>query len=194
MQRRTASTDPEIRESDWKETFVPPCRKEFVKPSPGPTHRFGNGIDGNMPKTYFDLYFTNEVWEMMVVETNRYYAQQYAEKPDKHKTEWHDTTKEELQAFVGVLILMGIARLPSFEQYWNENIYTNIPGISGVFTRKRFLQIWRYFHLADNNALLKRGSPGYDKIGKVRAFLNVLATACEADIGLIEKLPLMKQW
>ena len=70
---------------------------------------------------------------MMVVETNRYYAQQYAEKPEKHKTVWHNATKE-LQAFVKVLILMAIAHLPSFEQYWNENVYTNIPGISGVFT------------------------------------------------------------
>ena len=40
----------------------------------------------------------------------------------------------------------------------------------------------------------KYGSPGYDKIGKVRAFLNDLATASEVEYLLDREVPLMKQW
>ena len=38
---------------------------------------------------------------------------------------WYDTTLEELKAFVGILILMGIQRLPRLEMYWSNKISTN---------------------------------------------------------------------
>ena len=34
---------------------------------------------------------------------------------------WIDTTVEELKAFIGLLILMGIVRLPRLELYWSTN-------------------------------------------------------------------------
>ena len=57
---------------------------------------------------------------MLVAETNRYQVQEKLKKPEKHKGEWHEATKPEIQAFVGILIIMGIARLPSFAQYWRQ--------------------------------------------------------------------------
>ena len=156
---------------------------QFLEPSPGPTQRFPN-VQANRAKSYFDLFFTETVWEMLVAKTNRYQVQEKIKKPEKYKGEWHEVTKPEMQAFVGILIIMGIARLPSFAQYWRQNVFTHICGITSVFSRERFTQIWRYFHLADNATLAKHGEPGYDKIGKVRTFLATIAANCEKEYRL----------
>ena len=42
--------------------------------------------------------------------------------------------------------------------------------------RTRFLQIWRYFHLADNSTAPPAGADGYDKLYRVREFLNIVST------------------
>lgn len=41
-------------------------------------------------------------------------------------------------------------------------------------SQTRLLQIWRYFHLADNSCAVPRGSPGFDKTYRVREFLNLI--------------------
>ena len=48
-------------------------------------------------------------------------------------------------------------------------------------------------HLANNEPLLKRGMPGYNKIGKVKDFMNILARNYEAEYCTV-KFPLMKLW
>ena len=95
---------------------------------------------------------------------------------------------QEMQAFIGILIIMGIAKLPSFEQYWSENVFRNISGITSVFSQTRFLQIWRYLHLADNETLAKHGEAGYVKIGKVRAFLAAIAANCKNEYRLDQEV------
>ena len=40
----------------------------------------------------------------MVTETNRYHNQQVAAEPNKHKRKWVPVTREELEAFIGILI------------------------------------------------------------------------------------------
>ena len=95
---------------------------------------------------------------------------------------WHDTTKEEVQAFVDILILMGIACFPLFEQYWSSNVYTHIEGITSIFGSK--INAFCKFHHANNEALPKHGMPGYDKIGKVKNCQNILARNCETEYRL----------
>ena len=48
--------------------------------------------------------FTDDMWELMVTETNRYHDQQVAAEPNKHKRKWVPVTREELEAFIGTLI------------------------------------------------------------------------------------------
>ena len=55
----------------------------------------------------------------MKVETNRYASTYIDNNPSSRA--WSDTTVEELKAFVGLLILMGIVRLPRLELYWSMN-------------------------------------------------------------------------
>lgn len=56
--------------------------------------------------------FTDDMWELMVTETNRYHDQLVAAEPNKHKRKWGPVTWDEMEAIIGILIYMGIVKLP----------------------------------------------------------------------------------
>ena len=51
----------------------------------------------------------------MVVQTNLYYSQRIADKPSS--MEWADATVEYMMAFIGLVIAMGVVRLPEIDDY-----------------------------------------------------------------------------
>ncbi len=57
--------------------------------------------------------------------------------------DWRPTTAEELYAFLGVHIYMGIDRLPRTALYWSETF--GHPRITSLFSRDRFKQLLSYF-------------------------------------------------
>lgn len=64
------------------------------------------------------------------------------------KHHWYDTTAEEVQAFIGCFIYMGMVVIGDTHDYW-KGVYEQ-PFISQTFPRDRFLDLIHYFHLADN--------------------------------------------
>lgn len=162
-------------------TYQAQAPPPFNEPYPGPTGRFQNNAQ---KKVYFEHLFDDEMWEMIVSETNRYHEQQKASDPDHHKTQWRPVTKGEVQAFVGIRILMGIIRLPHFMMYWESDQLAHQESIANIMPRTRFFQIWRYFHLADNSNTAAPGMEGYDKIYQVRKFLSIVSRNVEREYRL----------
>ena len=116
------------------------------------------------------MYFTDEVWDLLVTETNRYsklnFPKQRCARP------WHDVTVEDMKAFIGLLIIMGVVKLPRLEMYWQtDSDLSQTPGISSVMSRIQFEQIWRFLHLADNSQDDKT-----DRLFKVRHFVDLVTT------------------
>ena len=122
---------------------------DFYHDSAGPTRRFVHQPQ-EIDKVYFDLMFTENLWDLMIRETNNYHDQMVASEPNKHKGPWQPVTKEEMEAFIGILILMGIVKLPRLKMYWREDVLLHQKSISSIMPRTRFLQLMRYFHLADH--------------------------------------------
>lgn len=56
--------------------------------------------------------------------------------------DWRPTTAEELYAFLGVHLFMGIDRLPRTEMYWSSTF--GHPLITSLFSRDRFKQLLRF--------------------------------------------------
>ncbi len=54
----------------------------------------------------------------------------------------------------------------------NEEIVT--PGISNIMPLRRFEQLFRCFHLANNANQIPYGQPGHDKLFKVRSLLDII--------------------
>ena len=83
-------------------------------------------------------------------------------------------TLQELKAFLGLLITMSIHRLPSLRDYWSIDWVLGVPAFAKVMPRNRFLEIWSNLHLTDNSKMPRPGNENFDKLYKVRQFLEDL--------------------
>lgn len=130
-------------------------------------------------KTEFEIYtglLQDNIIEDMVVETNRYAQQFLASHPNlppcSRARKWSDTDVSEMKAFLGILLMMGYIKCPSYESYWNTDPLTELPGLRKIMSRDRWLLIWEFLHLVDNNNAPPHDTPMYDKLYKIRPFLD----------------------
>ena len=129
------------------------------------------------PLEVFKLFFSDDLLDSIVEESNRYAAQVMG---DERYREWTKITKEELKAFFGFSILMGIEKLPSVDDYWSKDPLLHYPPIADRIPRWRFREISRYLHFVDNDNLAPRGDPAHDRLGKVRPLVDHLGSKFEA--------------
>lgn len=101
---------------------------------------------------YFQLFFTDQLIEQIVRETNRYardkissagVLQQYSIWKD-----WEDVRVEEFKAFLGVIVNMALNPKPELKEYFSNDLLKKMPFFPHVFQRKRFLQIFWMLHVA----------------------------------------------
>ena len=78
-----------------------------------------------------------------------------------------------MEAFLGITILMGIVKLPRLKIYWSNDNLVYQESIRSVMSPSRFLLICQYFHFADYSNAVPRGEPWFDKVYRVREFLNL---------------------
>ena len=156
----------------WTKKLTPPTINPFIPPTPvGPTVP--------VPDQYrdvFKLFFTDELMELIRDESNRYASQVMG----SNFASWTPITTEELEAFFGFQLLMGLNPKPSVQDYWSTDPIFHYPPISDRISRDRYRDISRYFHLVDNNNLDPPGTPGYDRLGKVRPLLKTLTERFES--------------
>lgn len=69
---------------------------------------------------------------------------------------------------------MAINSLPALRDYWKDDIVFNYRPVANRITRDRFREITRYLHYVNNTTLAARGSPNYDRLGKVRPLIEYL--------------------
>ena len=112
----------------------------------------------------FFLFNPAAIWNSWTVETNRYAAKTLAEKPSTMT--WTPVIMEEIMAYVGMLIAMGVVSLPCIDDFFATEPILSHPWFPSILSRDRFSQINRYFHAC--NDLLYPG----DKLGKVRTVID----------------------
>ena len=133
---------------------------------PGPT---GNVLSTSSSLIdAFYIFFTVQVWDLLVTETNTYGARIIP-------GDWVDTYVEEIEAFIGMLIVMGVAKLPSLEMYWSSSDVDLAPSlIRNVMPRDRFRQLLRCLHVNAVDPSLVTCTPNYDRLYKVRKLLDLV--------------------
>ena len=58
--------------------------------------------------------------------------------------------------------------------YWQiDDDLIKTPGVSSIMSRVRFQQIFRFLYLADSSHQIPAGQPGYDKLYKVRKYVDL---------------------
>ena len=83
-------------------------------------------------------------------------------------------TVEEIKAYIGFMILMGITKLPAISDYWKLDEVLHYAPIARRISKNRFFDIQRYLHFVDNSSLSPHTSPDYDKLGKIRPVITIL--------------------
>ncbi|CAH2094173.1 unnamed protein product [Euphydryas editha] len=74
---------------------------------------------------------------------------------------------------------MGINPLPSIDLFWSSDPFFRNNEIAAVMPIKRFKKILENVHLNDNEGMPPRGAPNYDKLYKIRPFLELINKACQ---------------
>ena len=140
------------------------CNVSF---SGGPSRPIGDAVGVTDPLECFHLFLPDEL------ETNRYAIQQREEKNNFNLCS--PVTKEELMAFVGPNIAMGIISLPSIDDYWSTDPILSHSWFRVIMSRDCFWEILHYVHLVNNKKAPSRSNPHFDKLWKVRPILDVLS-------------------
>ena len=100
------------------------------------------------PREVFEMFFSDDLMKLMVTESNRYAEEVMGN--EKFAT-WTKITVDEMKAFLGFSILMGINQLPAVKDYWKKSEYLHYSPIADRIPRNRFLEISRYIHFVDNS-------------------------------------------
>ena len=133
--------------------------------------------------------FDEGLFRHIVEQTNLYVRQKRAA-----SYKWEDLTVPELKAFMGIWIFMGFVKKPAIRDYWSQGLIEGeFPIITDTFPRNRFLAILGNLHFNDNALAEPRGSPGYDKLHKIRPVLDTHKHFCPCIIRT-GRIPLMKLW
>lgn len=168
-----AQTSPAIQWSDVNERFLVDY-PDFQGPDHGPTFAF---VIDSEPIVFFDQLFTNELWDLLVTETNRYARQ-------KHVNGWQDTSREEMRCFVGFLFGISINKIAEINDVWSSDWVVAYPAYASFFTKDRFWELWSCIHLIDNEKAPERNSPEFDKLYKVRPIMEILGKSFKENFNL----------
>ena len=107
-------------------------------------------VDPSMsPLELVKLLWPNTLCELIAQETNRYAI------VDRKFKNWSDVTAEELWAFLGIIVIMGIHRLPEIDNYWSSDRFLGVEPVQKCMSRNRFWSIWSNIHLVDNSSVEK---------------------------------------
>lgn len=119
------------------------------------------------PIDFFKLLFTDQLLEMLWKQTNIYGEQ-------RHGTNWIPIEITEITKWIGLNILMGYHKLPSYKSYWSSNLNFKVPILCETMSRNLFTRILTNIHLTDNKKMSSRTSNKYSKTYKVDEFLEIL--------------------
>lgn len=153
---------------DWEATSIsdstsglPPRQLPNFSEPTGPAPRTTRE---NTPLKIFRLFVSEPMFDLIVEQTRLFAIQQ--------NDESFSISKEELFAFIGINVAMGMVRLPRVHDYWSTSPVFSMPWFSSIMSRDRFFRISKYLHLADASKQKKRGEDGYDALYKVRPLID----------------------
>lgn len=134
--------------------------------------------DDAKPIDYFDLFFTNELLNIISNQTNLF-AQQTIDAvenmaPNSRMKSWRPTTNDEIKLFFGIIFSMGLTEKLDLQQYWSSDEVLDTPFFKKTMTKNRFLLLLRFLHFNDNTLQIPRGHGGYDPLFKIRPVYDYL--------------------
>ena len=108
------------------------------------------------------------------MEKTNCYARQKLAQSAARLAKWTDVNKQELKAYFGLCIIMGINTLPRIAMNWSSNRYIGNIGVQETMTKNRFKEISQYMHFSNSTQELQHGDDDYDCLFKVCSIINMV--------------------
>ena len=140
------------------------------------------------PHQIFRLFFTEPILHLMVTNTNAYASVKRGNIPEppckpsaSTPRSWTPICRGELMCWLGILVYMGLVRLPAVADFWRGEHDTLWPhhDFCQYMGQTRFEEIKRYFHISAPDA--PKTSPEGHRLwhGKVDPLLDTLRTSSQ---------------
>lgn len=119
--------------------------------------------DCHTPGDYFLKYYDQKMIDDIIYQSNLYVNQKQRRVPV--------IMKKEMYGFLGINLVMGYHKLPSWKMYWRNDADLSVPFVGSTMPRNRFSQILSNLHVNDNSAIPKDNK---DKLYKLRPLISAL--------------------
>ena len=88
---------------------------------------------------------------------------------------WEDTSPDEMKVFIAHLIVMGILRKNSLEQYWSRDSILNMSLFGHYMSRNCFQNILWNLHVSDSDEINpQKGEANHDPLFLVRPMVDMM--------------------
>ena len=87
-----------------------------------------------------------------------------------NRPKWVDVSTDEVWIFLGIVILMGIHRLPQIKDYWSMDSLLGVSAVQESMSLRRFWELWANLYLVDNETAPATGGPAC----KIQPLLDIL--------------------
>lgn len=118
------------------------------------------------------LFLTDEFFEKIATETNRFFNQnkeKYKDTPEI--VNWNNVTIKEMKKFFGVSIMMSKIWKHEFNYYWSTDPCIETSFFRKVMDMNRFLQIFRFLHFNNNKDIDENSK----RLAKVQFLVDFLS-------------------
>ena len=119
------------------------------------------------PGEFYKLFVTDEVIESILEETALHNEWRNI---NCSKQKVKKINEDEIRAVIGIILYMGIIKLPNRKMYWSSK--PRVDFIASSMSINRFDEIDSLLHFDNNNNLPGRNSPLYKKCFKIQPLIN----------------------
>lgn len=131
------------------------------------------------PLELFQLFFSTQVIDTLVRNTNAYGAKKH----QGQRGSWAPVTAADMHSFVCLVLYMGLVPLKTLREFWRGSKLFSLPFPASVMPCRRFLAISRSLHMNDPavEAANERakGTAAYDRLCKVKPLYGQIVEACQ---------------
>lgn len=128
--------------------------------------------DNSNPLDYFSLFFKDEMWDLLVLETNKFAHKRIESMDDMlpfcRLRNYKDVTIDEMKVFFALIIAMGLVKKSELESYWTTDETLETPFFGNNMAKDRFLAILSNLHMCNNE------NETFDPLRKIRPFILML--------------------
>ena len=160
--RRSSSTSCD---ESWETGDFCSNKLSFMSTDSGCASVLAQKLQDSTPVDFFNLFFDQNLMQLIVDQTNLYHNQMQETTSKKHP--WFDVTIDEMYVFLATTMLMSFMEKDKLLHYLSPDGLMTTPIFNESFSRHRYFAILRNLHFNDNNSTEQSEDSRLQKVNPV---------------------------